>query len=181
MIKVIAFDMVGVLVSEKDIKLNKTEEKLERMFGDNYNDSDYMTAARRIIDKDSTIMRTTEELIDKIYEVRDKDIFKKIKERYPDIKIVIATNHVSFVRNYLGENLNVEYLDDLLISAEMHKIKPNKDFYEHILNKYNINPHELLFLDDNNDNIKGAKNLGIKTITVNKDTDLFKEITNMLL
>ena len=31
MIKVIAFDLVGVLVTEKDINLNDTEEKIERL------------------------------------------------------------------------------------------------------------------------------------------------------
>lgn len=32
MIKVIAFDLIGVLASEKDIKLTKEEEKIERLF-----------------------------------------------------------------------------------------------------------------------------------------------------
>ena len=41
MIKVIAFDLVGVLVNEKDIELTLEEDKLERMFGSNRNDSDY--------------------------------------------------------------------------------------------------------------------------------------------
>ena len=52
MIKVIAFDMVGVLVNEKDIELSPIEDKLERMFGDNLNDSDYMLEARKFIKKD---------------------------------------------------------------------------------------------------------------------------------
>lgn len=49
MIKVVAFDLVGVLVREKDIKLSEVEEKLERMFGPNLNDSDYLVEARKII------------------------------------------------------------------------------------------------------------------------------------
>ena len=42
MIKVVAFDFVGVLVNEKDIELSLVEDKLERMFGPNLNDSDYL-------------------------------------------------------------------------------------------------------------------------------------------
>ena len=49
MIKVIAFDLVGVLVSEKDIELSEVEEKLERMFGPNLNDEDYLKQAKKII------------------------------------------------------------------------------------------------------------------------------------
>ena len=176
MIKVIAFDLVGVLVTEKDIELTNEEEKLERMFGDNLNDADYLKEARKIINKDSIIIKTTENLINKLYQVRDKDLFKKIKEKYPNIRIIIATNHISFVRNFIGESFGIDYLDDVLISAEIHKIKPNKDFYKFILKKYNLMPEELLFLDDNIKNINGANVLNIKTIKVDKDTDLYVEI-----
>ena len=180
MIKVIAFDMVGVLVGEKNIELSKTEEKLERLFGDNYSDSDYINEARKIVDNDQDIIKITEDLINKLYVVKDKDLFKKIKDKYPDIKIVIATNHVSFIRRYIEKYLDIKYLNNIFISAEINIIKPNKDFYEHILNSCNINPQELLFIDDNINNTKGAEQLGIKTIIVDKNTNLFEEIKNMV-
>ncbi|MEG1287947.1 MAG: HAD-IA family hydrolase [Bacilli bacterium] len=180
MIKVVAFDLVGVLVNEKDIELTPEEDKLERMFGSNINDADYLIDARKIIDKDSILMRTTEELINKIYKVKDCEIFKKIKEINSNLKIIIATNHVSFVRNFIGESFGVDYLDDVLISAEIHKVKPNSDFYEYVINKYNIKPNELLFLDDNIENVDSANKLGINTIKINKDTDLYKEVSKWL-
>ena len=176
MIKVIAFDLVGVLVTEKDIELTPEEEKLERMFGDNYNDSDYLIAAKKIIDNDSNIMKITEELINKLYQVKNENLFQKIKENYPEQKVIIATNHVSFIKKFIKEKLGIDYLDDVLISAEIHKIKPNQDFYNHILNKFHIEPEELLFLDDNIKNINGANDLNIKTIKVDKETDIFAEI-----
>ena len=74
----------------------------------------------------------------------------------------------------------MDYLDDVLISAEIHKVKPNSDFYNHILDKFDLKPKELLFLDDNIDNIDGAEKLGINTIKVNKDTDLYSEIIKFL-
>lgn len=42
MIKVIALDLVGVLVRKKDIKLTEIESKLERNFGTNINDLDFL-------------------------------------------------------------------------------------------------------------------------------------------
>lgn len=45
LLKVIAFDFVGVLVNEKDIDLGEQEDKLERKFGSNLNDEDYLTFA----------------------------------------------------------------------------------------------------------------------------------------
>lgn len=180
MIKVVAFDLVGVLVNEKDIELSEIEEKLERMFGPNLNDADYLIEARKIIEKDLIIMNITEALIDKLYKVKDREIFKKIKEKNENIKLIIATNHLSFVRNFIGEFFNIDYLDDLIISAEIHKIKPNADFYEYILNKYNIDSKELLFLDDNIDNVNGAKQLGINTISVEKNTNLIDKVTEFI-
>ena len=176
MIKVIAFDLVGVLVNEKDITLTSEEESLEKLFGDNIDDAGYMIEARKVFDKDSILMMTTEELINKLYSVRDENLFKDVKNINPNVKIIISTNHVSFVRNFIGETFGVDYLDDVLISAEIHKIKPNRDFYEHILNKYSIKPNELLFLDDNNKNIEAASLLGINTIKVNKDTNILESI-----
>ena len=180
MIKLIAFYFVGVLVNERDIELTDVENKLERMFGPNLNDSDYLIEARKLIEKDSIIMNTTESLIEKLYKVKDRDIFKKIKEKHPNVKIIIATNHLSFVRNFIGESFDVDYLDDLIISAEIHKIKPNVDFYKYLLDKYKINSKELLFIDDNKENVDSAKNIGISTIKVEKDTDIIQEIDLIL-
>lgn len=180
MIRIIAFDLVGVLVNERDIELTEIESKLERMFGPNINDSDYLKNAREYIDKDSILMRITEDLISKLYKIREKDLFEKIKNKYDNIKIIIATNHVSFVRNFIGETFGVQFLDDIIISAEIHKIKPNPNFYEHILNKYDIKANELLLLDDNQDNINSAKQIGINVIKVDKTTSLSDEIFSFI-
>ena len=180
MIKVIAFDLGGVLVGEKDIELSEVEEKLERMFGPNLNDEDYLIEARKIIEKDLEVINTTKVLINKLYKVKDKKIFKKIKEINENVKIIIATNHLSFVKDFIKESFNIDYLDDIIISAEIHKIKPNLDFYQYILNKYGIESKELLFLDDNINNINGAQTLGINTIKVEKDTNLIDEISKFI-
>ena len=180
MIKLIAFDFVGVLVNERDIELTDVENKLERMFGPNLYDSNYLIEARKLIEKDSIIMNTTESLIDKLYKVKDRYIFKKIKEKHPNVKIIIATNHLSVVRKFIVESFDIDYLDDLIISAEIHKIKPNVDFYKYLLDKYKINPKELLFIDDNKENIDSAKNIGISTIKVERDTNIIQEIDLIL-
>ena len=180
MIKVIAFDLVGVLVSEKDIELSEVEEKLERMFGPNLNDEDYLKQAKKIVEKDLEVINTTKVLINKLYKVKDKKIFKKINEINENVKIIIATNHLSFVKDFIKESFNIDYLDDIIISAEIHKIKPNLDFYQYILNKYSIESKELLFLDDYINNINGAQALGINTIKIEKDTNLIDEISKFI-
>ena len=179
MIKVIAFDFVGVLVREKNIPLTEIEDKLERKFGPNLSDSDYINEVSNIIDR-NLVIDTARDIIDKLYEVKDTDLFKKIKEKNSNVKIIIATNHISYVKDYINKYLDIDNLDDSIISAEINRIKPNKDFYQYILDKYNIEPNELLFLDDNIDNVNGAKELGINTIKVDRDTNILEEIDNYI-
>ena len=179
MIKVIAFDMVGVLVTEKNINLNKEEERLEKMFGNNLNDLDYFQEAKKFIKNSEEIVKITESLIDKIYDIKGINLFKKLKQKYKNIKIIIATNHISAIKKFITKSFDTKYLDDVLISSEIHKIKPNLDFYEYILEKFQLNCNELLFLDDNLENIKSAKNIGINVIKVEKNTNLLKEISNI--
>jgi HAD hydrolase, family IA, variant 3 len=181
MIKVIAFDLVGVLVNERDIVLSNEEEKLERLFGPNLSDEDYLKQAKEIVCNEKNIVNITKVLINKLYKVNDKDLFKKIKEINSKVKVVIATNHVSFVKEFINSHFDINYLDDLIISAEINRIKPNLDFYEFILNKYKINATELLFLDDNIENVNGANVLGIKTIRVEKSVNMIDKIKSYLI
>ena len=177
MIKVVAIDFVGVLVKEKHIQLEETEEKLERKFGDNINDTDYLEEAKKLTNEN--VIDITHNIFDKLYNPIDKEIFSKLKESIKNVSFLIATNHVSYIKDYIKKTFN--NVDDIIISAEIGKIKPNRDFYEYILNKYHIKPEELLFLDDNINNINGASVLGINTIKVNKDTNIYKEILNTII
>ena len=60
-------------------------------------------------------------------------------------------------------------------------IKPNYDFYKYILDKYNINSNNVLFLDDNKDNIESAGEMGINTILVNKNMNIYDEICKYMI
>ena len=115
MIKVIAFDLVGVLVNERDIVLSNEEEKLERLFGPNLSDGDYLKKAKEIVCNEENIVNITKTLINKLYKVKDREIFKKIKKINSKVKIVIATNHVSFVKEFINSHFDINYLDDLII------------------------------------------------------------------
>lgn len=86
------------------------------------------------------------------------------------------TEEIFVTNSYIPKSDDVVKLDDLIISAEISKIKPNLDFYKYILNKYKIEANELLFLDDNIKNINGARKIGIQTIMVEKSINMIDEI-----
>lgn len=181
MLKVIAFDLVGVLVNEKDIDLGEQEDKLERKFGSNLNDEDYLTFAEQTLKiNNKEAIDITKNIINKLYKVRDADIFTKLKNKYNNIKIIIATNHLSYVEEFINKYFDITYLDDVIISANINKIKPNANFYNFILEKFNIKSKELLFLDDNVENIDGANKLNIRTIKVEKNMNLYEEVCKFI-
>lgn len=180
MIKVIAFDMVGVLVREKDDVLNDLEDKIERKFGDLLSDQEFINESKTVINDEEKIIQMGKDICNKLYEVKDYNLLKKVKDKYPDIKICIATNHVSYIRNYINNNLDIKNVDKIFISAEINKAKPNKDFFEYIINSFGVKPQEMLFLDDSIRHIEGAKNLGINTIKVFKDLNILEEIDKIM-
>lgn len=173
MIKLIAFDLVGVLVREKDIELSTIEDKLERLFGPNLSDEEYLKKAS-FIAKNENAIDITNKIINKLYEPREENLLSKIKNECPNVKIIIATNHVSYIKQYIEKTF--PEIDDIIISAEINKIKPNFDFYEYILDKYEINPDEMLFLDDNKDNVLAAESLTIPGIVVSNSISIYDEI-----
>ena len=54
--------------------------------------------------------------------------------------------------------------DGLIISGEYKIIKPNYQIYELAIKKFNLKPDKCVFVDDNLQNVKAAKDLGFKTI-----------------
>ncbi len=54
--------------------------------------------------------------------------------------------------------------ENWVISGEINMIKPHKDIFEYVLNTFNLDPKECIFLDDQPENIKMAESLGIHSI-----------------
>ena len=180
MIKIIAFDLIGVLVGEKHIELKPDEEKLERLFGPNKSDEEFIQIGLKTIGQNKPILKIAKNTIFKLYRVRQKKVLEELKKINPQIKIIIATNHISLVKEFIENVFDKNMLDDIIISADIGIVKPNLGFYKYILKKHKIKPEELLFLDDNKDNVESASKLGINTIKVDREMDLLEEITKFL-
>lgn len=69
--------------------------------------------------------------------------------------------------NTLFHRMNFQflpYVDGGVISYSVKCIKPEPEIYEILMKRYELRPEEILFLDDNPDNIAGAKKAGWNTI-----------------
>ena len=55
----------------------------------------------------------------------------------------------------------------LYLSFILHMKKPDREIFEYILNDLKAEPEEVLIIDDSEENIKAASQMGINTIKVN--------------
>ena len=71
------------------------------------------------------------------------------------------------------------HLKGIVVSGEEKLIKPDPKLYYILLDRFNINPEETLFIDDNAHNIDTAKLLGFETIHFTPDVNLENVLTEM--
>ncbi|MBX9850464.1 MAG: HAD-IA family hydrolase, partial [Cytophagaceae bacterium] len=82
--------------------------------------------------------------------------------------------HIQKVNQILFEASGMKKLDELFETAYYsYKInlgKPDVAIYEYVLKDKNLRPEETVFIDDNKDNIEGAKKAGLHVILVQDKT-----------
>lgn len=92
------------------------------------------------------------------------EIFKQLKET-GKYKIYALTNWSAEtfpVALELYEFLH--WFDGRVVSGEEKMRKPFREFYQLILDRFELSPHQTLFIDDNVRNAKAAEEMGIQTI-----------------
>ncbi|HVJ48848.1 HAD-IA family hydrolase [Desulfitobacterium sp.] len=63
-----------------------------------------------------------------------------------------------------------------IVSYKEKLMKPEKDIYEKLINSYEINPNESIFIDDTKENIEGALKLGFQTILFTTSLELREKL-----
>ena len=69
--------------------------------------------------------------------------------------------------------------DGIVISGQEKVMKPDEEIYQIAIDRYELIPNESIFIDDNLDNIKAAKNLGFITIHLIDAFQIKKEINKL--
>ena len=92
----------------------------------------------------------------------------------------IASNHISQVKESLNNLWILEKCNIVLISWDCGYEKPLKGFYELLLNKSWLSAKNILFVDDNKENIQWANDVWLKTLHYRYWTSLSESILNYL-
>lgn len=103
-----------------------------------------------------------------------KEFCKKVKADGYGV-YVLSNAHKSFYR-YFPRYFDLEFFDGVVVSADVHTVKPDVRIYEHILEKYNLKAEECLFIDDRQDNVEGAVKSGMQAFRFKNDFEEVKKI-----
>lgn len=105
---------------------------------------------------------------------------KQLKEM--GYQVVFLSNYSEFLMRLKPEVLDfIPYMDGGLFSCHAKTVKPNRDIYEKLCEKYHLMPEECLFVDDNQANIEGAKTFGIHAVWFQGYEKSYEEVMNYLL
>lgn len=165
MIKAIAFDLGGCLIWENDIEMTPQEEILEKEFGNINSDEEYFIWATQTLSlSEKEIKSILANLWPKLYYLKEEWIFKKILEKYPQMIFAVASNHISLVKESLRHLWVLEEFKVVLISWDCGYEKPEEWFYQLLAKKLWMDTDEILFIDDSEKDIEGAKKVWLHTI-----------------
>lgn len=88
---------------------------------------------------------------------------KGLKER--GYHLYILSNYAEYTYEKTSHKMEfLPYMDGVVFSYRCKLIKPEKEIYEYICETYGLKPEESVFLDDREDNVQAARNMGMNGI-----------------
>lgn len=109
------------------------------------------------------------------------EIFRQLKQsgRY---KIYALTNWQAGLFDIALVRYNfLHWFDGRVVSGEEKMRKPFPEFYQRLLDRYDVDPARAIFIDDNLRNVKGAEDVGIESIHFHSPEQLKIELVRLRL
>jgi len=88
--------------------------------------------------------------------------------------IYVLSNACNGFYSYFPRFREISSFDGVMVSSDVHMIKPEKRIYEHFLNTYHLKAEECLFIDDRTENVEGGQSVGINGFVFEGDFDAIK-------
>ncbi len=114
---------------------------------------------------------------DKKYNYELLDFIKELKNH--GYKIALLSNNYSNLKNTLKKEGISIFFEVMLMSEDVGFIKPSVEIFQILCNKLEINPKELIFIDDFEKNFINAEKVGFTPVLFENNQDLknkFKEL-----
>jgi epoxide hydrolase-like predicted phosphatase len=101
-----------------------------------------------------------------------------LREHY---RLGLLSNANDDLRAMLVERWQIDGLfDDMIISAEVGLLKPDRRIYELAVKRLDVQPDEAVFIDDMPVNIEGARIAGLEAIQYLSNSQVFEDLGRIL-
>jgi len=105
------------------------------------------------------------------------DIIKEMKNRY---HLILLSDHIEEWVDYIKEiNQDINVFDKKIFSYEIGSLKSDEKTFKTILQQTGIIANETIFIDDNEENVKRAEEVGIKGIVFKSAKQLKNELNKI--
>ena len=110
------------------------------------------------------------------YKTESKEIYELMKElKNKGYRLFLCSNAAESFHKYEDKIEAFKLLEAKVVSADIRQVKPDKEFFEYILNTYRLKPEECFFIDDLAVNVKGAYECGIDGYQYNGNAGLLRK------
>lgn len=199
MIKNVIFDVGNVLVNfcwrelMDDLGLSSLKEQFgSTVFGSHW----WGELDRGVLDEDEVLNFLREDNrehykeFDLIWSNRDKlvepydytlKMIDALKER--GLKVYLLSNYpknLFELHTKSGCFPFIDKVDGKVVSGFVKLVKPEREIYEYLLNKYSLKAKECVFLDDRKENIEAAKKLGMNGILFEDYEQAWAELEQLM-
>ncbi len=199
MIKAIVFDLGGVVFKSdgwsyetrerlaQELKIDSKTlqdfwfERKDKMITGKMSEADYLKEFLSVsqiplpVDKFKDLIRSQNSIDEKMV-----NILIQLKKKYA---LSALTNDVKEWIDYRIKTFNLDaYFNFILSSSDVGLAKPNIKIYEHLIEKLDLEPESVVYIDNREENLQPAANLGMKTFHFTTTEDFIKwlKIENIL-
>ena len=199
MIKNIISDIGNVLFefdTEGFIDKNIEEEDKEKFFDLIFGSDNW-----QLMDKGDLSFENAREYFLSVYP-KYKNILNKLFDSSLTLCLNMNNNNINILKEYKEKCYNIYYLSNMsvetfqcinkktdffektciggIVSAYEKMIKPSEEIYKLLLNRFNLQAEECLFIDDNLNNVNSALKLGFNSFQLKNMNDMRFELEKIL-
>jgi len=113
-------------------------------------------------------------------DVLDRGLVNFIRSLRPRWKTGVISNAWSGMRAYITAQKFDDAFDSLVMSAEVGVAKPKAEIYLLALEQLGVSPGEAVFVDDFDENVEGARAVGMSAIHFRDPESALAELKNLL-
>lgn len=103
-----------------------------------------------------------------------KDFCIYLKEN--GYRLFLLSNACNKFYDYFPKQFDMTLFDGIVVSSDIHIIKPDAKIYNYLLEKFSLKAKECLFIDDRADNVEGAKTVGMHGFQFKNDYEAVKKL-----